>query len=280
VPINAYIVSIKKFMAPKIKRTVTYMGNLQQASYSRDLADAGDINNMLQQFKNLSGSLHHSFPVFYVLDYTAQQYLIMTDAMQNVAGYHPREFMESRLEKLIEVYHKDDFKIFNQQVFARNTAFLQETPKDEHQRYIFSYNFRFLRQDKKYAHVLQRNSFITSKETGLPLYSLGMIVDITDVKTDTVMVHTIAKKPLDTTSGYKKLVATNYFYPNEEDSLLTRREKLVLQHLSDGLSSKQVAEKLFSSERTVINHRQNMMRKTNSKNVVELVVFAIRNRLI
>jgi DNA-binding CsgD family transcriptional regulator len=257
---------------------ITFMGNLQKAWYASEIADTQDIQNLLQQFRSFGGFIHHTLPVFYVLDYTAQQYLMMTNEMQSIAGYHPSEFIESRLEKLIEVYHKDDFKIFNQQVFTYNTAFLKQTPQEDHHQYIFSYNFRLARHDKKFAHVLQRNSFITSKETGLPLYSFGMIIDITEFKTDTVMVHTIAKGMGE--EGNKQLVRTNYFYPNFEETLLTRREKLVLQYLSEGQSSKQVADKLFLSEYTVVNHKQNMLRKTNTKNVTELVVFAIRNRLI
>lgn len=255
---------------------ITYMGNLQKAWYAGEVADLRNIQDLLQNFKNLGGFLHHTVPLFYVLDYTAQQYLVMTNEIQGISGYHPREFIESRLEKLIEVYHKDDFRIFNQQVFTHNTAFLKQTSQQDHHQYIFSYNFRFTRQDKKLAHVLQRNSFITSKETGLPLYSLGMILDITEFKTDTVMVHTIARA----VDSKKELVSTNYFYPNFEDSLVTRQEKVVLQYLSEGYSSKQVADKLSLSEYTIVNHKQNMLRKTNTKNITEMVAFAIRNRLI
>ncbi len=259
---------------------VTFMGNLQRAWYASEIADTQDIHHLLQQFKNFGSFIHHSFPLFYVIDYAAQQYLVMTNEMQGIAGYHPREFLESHLEKLIEVYHKDDFKVYNQLIFPANTAFLKETPQEEHDKYVFSYNFRFARQDKKMAHVLQRNSFITSKETGMPLYSLGMIIDITDFKTDTIMVHTIERKQEDRDGFYKQKISTNYFYPDEEDLLLTRREKTVLQYLSEGHSSKQVADKLFVSERTVVNHKQNMLHKTNAKNITELVAFAIRNRLI
>jgi DNA-binding CsgD family transcriptional regulator len=254
------------------------MGNLHRAWYANEVADTSDINELLQKFKNFGRFSHHSFPVFFVIDYTAQQYLVMTEAMQNIAGYHPREFLESGLDKLIDVFHKDDFKIFNQQIFARNTDFLKEIPYPERHQYIFSYNFRFLRHDKKWTNVLQRGSFITSKETSLPLYSLGMVMDITDFKSDNVMVHTIEKNIEE--SGYKQKISTDYFYPNQEDTLLTRREKTVLQYLSEGYSSKKAGDKLFVSEYTIVNHKQNMLRKTNTKNIVELVVFAITNRLI
>ena len=259
---------------------ITYMGNLQQASYASEVADTADIQNLLAQFKGLGRLMQHTTPMFYVIDYSAQQYLMMTNAIQNIAGYHAWDFLESRLEKTIDVYHKDDFRIYNQQIFAGNASFLKQTPQQDHHQYVFSYNFRFLRQDKKFAHVLQRNSYITSKETGLPLYSLGMIVDITDFKADSVMVHTIERIQEGVDMPYIQKISTCYCFPDLEDAMLTRREKTVLHYLSEGFSSKEVADRLFVSERTVVNHKQNMMRKTNTKNITELVAFAIRNRLI
>lgn len=41
-----------------------------------------------------------------------------------------------------------------------------------------------------------------------------------------------------------------------------------------------IADKLFVSEHTVINHRRHMQDKTNSPNAVALISFAIRNGII
>jgi DNA-binding NarL/FixJ family response regulator len=53
--------------------------------------------------------------------------------------------------------------------------------------------------------------------------------------------------------------------------LLSKREKEVLSLLIDGYNSKQIAEKLYLSERTVSNHRANMLQKCKVNNTVELV---------
>jgi DNA-binding NarL/FixJ family response regulator len=53
--------------------------------------------------------------------------------------------------------------------------------------------------------------------------------------------------------------------------LLSPREFEILHLVSQGLSSKQISEKLFISERTVANHRLNIMNKCGVKNTVELV---------
>ncbi len=59
---------------------------------------------------------------------------------------------------------------------------------------------------------------------------------------------------------------------------LSRKERQVLQHIAEGLSSREIAEKLGLSVRTVSNHRANMLRKSKVKNTVELVRMAVEER--
>lgn len=60
---------------------------------------------------------------------------------------------------------------------------------------------------------------------------------------------------------------------------LTKREKEILQLVVDGLTSREMAEKLNLSPRTVDHHRANLLRKSKMKNSVDLVNFAVRNGL-
>lgn len=61
---------------------------------------------------------------------------------------------------------------------------------------------------------------------------------------------------------------------------LTRREKEILQLLCEGLSNKEIADELFISERTVLGHKTNLMLKTNCKNSLSLMAYAIKNKLV
>lgn len=60
---------------------------------------------------------------------------------------------------------------------------------------------------------------------------------------------------------------------------LTTREKEIIKSISQGLTSIQIAEKLFISPRTVDTHRTNIMRKIEVNNVVSLIRFAFQNGL-
>ena len=62
-------------------------------------------------------------------------------------------------------------------------------------------------------------------------------------------------------------------------SLLTDREKEVLRLLTEGLSTKDIAEQLQISVRTVETHRSNIMSKANAHSLAELTKFAVREGL-
>lgn len=66
----------------------------------------------------------------------------------------------------------------------------------------------------------------------------------------------------------------------DENITLTKREKEVLELICKGYSNQQISEQLFISQRTVERHRSNLLLKTDSKNSISLVLYAIRHKLI
>jgi DNA-binding NarL/FixJ family response regulator len=67
--------------------------------------------------------------------------------------------------------------------------------------------------------------------------------------------------------------------PADEDAL-SDREMEILVEVCRGLSNQEIADKLFISKRTVDKHRANILEKTGCKNTANLVVYAIKNRLV
>ena len=69
---------------------------------------------------------------------------------------------------------------------------------------------------------------------------------------------------------------------NLQDSydLLTDREKEILQLLAEGKSNKEVAALLELSLYTVETHRSNMMQKLNLHNTADIVLYAVRKKII
>ncbi len=65
-----------------------------------------------------------------------------------------------------------------------------------------------------------------------------------------------------------------------EADVLSEREVEILVGICQGLSTQEIADKLYISKRTVDKHRANILEKSGSKNTAAMVVYAIRNNLV
>ncbi|WP_078549996.1 response regulator [Litchfieldia alkalitelluris] len=64
------------------------------------------------------------------------------------------------------------------------------------------------------------------------------------------------------------------------DTTLTEREKDVLLCLVEGLSNKEIAEKLFISDKTVKIHVSKIFKKLDVKSRSQVVIYAVQNQLV
>ena len=66
----------------------------------------------------------------------------------------------------------------------------------------------------------------------------------------------------------------------KKDKLISRREIEVLQQLSFGYTSRQIAEHLGITELTAQTHRRNMLKKLKLNNTQQLMAWAYRNKIL
>ncbi len=65
-----------------------------------------------------------------------------------------------------------------------------------------------------------------------------------------------------------------------QEEILSERELEILVCICQGLSNQEIADQLFISKRTVDKHRANIMEKCCCRNTANLVIYAIKQRLI
>ena len=63
--------------------------------------------------------------------------------------------------------------------------------------------------------------------------------------------------------------------PRPEHVCLSGRELEVLQLIAEGLTNAEIADKLFTSKRTIETHRQNIIEKTQTRNTAALIRYAM-----
>ena len=73
----------------------------------------------------------------------------------------------------------------------------------------------------------------------------------------------------------KSILKTNPPKFDSDLKLLTKTERMVLRHVGDGKTNKEIAQTMGRSVRTIENHRYRLMNKLKVKNAVELMKKAI-----
>lgn len=61
---------------------------------------------------------------------------------------------------------------------------------------------------------------------------------------------------------------------------LNDREKQVLALICNGFTNKEIADKMFLSVKTIEKYRHELIQKTNTRNTAQLVMHAIKNKII
>jgi DNA-binding CsgD family transcriptional regulator len=219
-------------------------------------------------------------PATYVLDYSQKAYIHTNDKMSGITGYPNSYMIDGGLEFGLKLWHKEDLEVFSRKIILDNIGFIQSVPPEKHGDYIFSCNYRVRTKKGEYRNLLQQSVYLKSSASGLPLVTMGFLTDITEVRNDTKIIHMIeCVNSADRKKG-SEIVFKKTHFSKEKDAVLTVRELEIVKWICEGLSSRQIAEKLHRSVNTVNNHRRSILEKTGCRNVVDLIRYAISNKYL
>lgn len=263
-----------------ILRAASYQDFLSVAGHHKHELFVAGNEPLLKRYvaqKDLQ-SVHS--PVVFLTDLTRKKYAYMHKGALHLSGYKAQTWIDGGLDFYFDIMDKTDFKIYNEQIFPEYIRFLSQYPADRYSNFIFSRNNRIKKADGSTAVLLQRFSFIADPTTGSPVALSGMGSDITHYCKDNSIIQTIEEIATDGHIASKNVLFKKIYFPDESYAALTKKEIEVVKWMSEGLSSKQIADKLKLSVHTVNNHRKNMLHKTNCKNMAELINYCMLMRFI
>ncbi len=126
-------------------------------------------------------------------------------------------------------------------------------------------------------------AFKNLKKTATKIYWLGIVYTFFENKLLSLFDETltVTDSPEFITQRIAKLVDTNCHCNNiSQQEQLSERETDVLFQLVQGLSNKEIANKLNISIHTVVSHRKNITQKTGIKSQSGLTIYAITKKII
>jgi DNA-binding NarL/FixJ family response regulator len=129
-----------------------------------------------------------------------------------------------------------------------------------------------------------------SKPFIVNMISIGAVAYLAKNSTPSLMVTTIkevAQKGFYYDSQVMRYIQEGLLNPSGkkikspfDTTYFTKREVEVLELICKQLTANEIAEALFISPRTVEGHRNNLLLKTESKNIAGLVIYAIQNKIV
>ena len=134
---------------------------------------------------------------------------------------------------------------------------------------IINFDFLYKRCDGTYIHCLQQTSCIDADYNGRPILLLNYMHDITYLKKERTS-NLVITTP-EEVKWWNFNFDTNHMEPVQA---LSRQEKIILTHLANGRSSKEIARELFISPHTIDTHRRHLLHKANCLDTTGMITYA------
>ncbi len=236
-------------------------------------SDPGRQEQVIAQF--LKDPLFSQFQSFSsqsvrILENKTFNYLYVSENIEQLTGYTVEEFRNGGLVFAYRHTHPLDLLMLPWLTIQSHAAVKRLTP-EERLLCRLSYDVRFKTKGGNYVRLLQHVHNLAMGEDGKPSVLMFISSDITAYKTSKLMNYSFSVSR----NGVFESVLQGVRQP--EPPGISERELEILRLTADGLTEKVIADKLFISSETVKVHRRNMLAKTNMKNAVELVRYAMAN---
>ncbi|HTJ12035.1 MAG TPA: LuxR C-terminal-related transcriptional regulator [Dinghuibacter sp.] len=205
----------------------------------------------------------------YVFNVSTADLEHVSPGMEKVLGHSPGGMTIADLFNLI---HPDDQPFFVNYEHEWG-KFMRGLDTERLFKYKVRMDLRMRKSDGSYKRILHQAMVFDVNEDGGILRSFGVHTDIDYLKIDGKPSMSIIG--FDGEPSYTNVKTTEELIPVKET--LSKREKEILQLITEGLLNKEIAARLNISKETVDKHRKNMLEKTGCKTSTELVSKALRN---
>jgi DNA-binding CsgD family transcriptional regulator len=240
-----------------------------------------EIREWMQFFDKRPHSFCHVIPAAFIFNYHSSTVTYISPSIAHLIGYENKVFLgKNGMVKFIDLIHPNDFKIYNEQIFPKEMGMLSSVAYERSSEFIFSTTLRINQLSGSYKTLLMKKGFVLDEEKKMPVYEFGILLDISAIKRELSITHTIERFWNEEDCASYSKVSTEDYFPEMDATILSSREKEILTNLSLGIKRKDVGAKLYISDNTVANHIKTILRKTNSKNVREAIAICKMNGVI
>ncbi|HEX2534470.1 MAG TPA: helix-turn-helix domain-containing protein [Chitinophagaceae bacterium] len=199
------------------------------------------------------------------------------DTFRLLTGYAPECLARPDDPFFLSIWNKTDLKTYRESIYPEMVHFASRQGAEDLPFFTYSFNFRILHSEERFRILRLHCVFPAAGPDGPAFTEVGILTGHPHAASDFRMVLTIERAGPPERPLQKDQVLKLVYAPGPSSNVFTIREREILQYISEGYSSKEIAQSLFVSINTVNNHRKNMLQKTHTSNCFQLVSFALKN---
>ncbi|MGV7106028.1 LuxR C-terminal-related transcriptional regulator [Flavobacterium sp. U410] len=212
---------------------------------------------------------HNSY--FIVTNTTRQNYPFVGKGFHANLGLDPEKMKTEGTKYWHQFIHPDDAIIWVNMMHEMMRYTLQKVSLDNRKNLTYGWNFRIRTIWGNYKTIYAHTLPVVLDEEGKPVVGVTQHTIIGEGNT-TPIIGTI--KILNEKNQYETLLTRN-FSNQYFNSLLTKKELEIFEHIKKGFTSKEIGELLFISRHTVDTHRRKILKKTKQNSFNELKAYTI-----
>jgi DNA-binding CsgD family transcriptional regulator len=238
-----------------------YYKTINSQHFVKDDLDYSILDKNIKLLEMLNVIENSAISIF---DLYQQKHLFLSSRFETIFGYNISDAHKEGNEYFDKKVHPDDFltamKIGN---YFLKLAFA--LPAEEKKDYKLINDYRIINAEGKYIRVIEQFQALELDKHG----NVWLALCVMDLSPNQDISLPLQNKVINFKMGEL------YHFPDSiKEVNLSKREKEILNLISDGLISKEIADNLFISIHTVNTHRQKILEKLDVSNSHEAIKIA------
>lgn len=205
-----------------------------------------------------------------IFDLYQKKHIYLSSRFETIFGFNISEAHIQGNEYFEKKVHPDD-NLVAMKIGSYFFNVVLSLPAEEKKDYKLINDYRIKNSEDKYVRVIEQFQALELDKYG----NLWLALCIMDLSPNQDLSLPLQNKVINFRTG-----ELFHFPQTTKEQALSKREKQILGLISEGLISKEIANRLFISVHTVNTHRQKILEKLNVKNSYEAIKLASNYGLI
>lgn len=241
--------------------------------------DEGDPNRRPEEAdtdypEGIEQLLGRSNAFVYSHDYRRNKFRYLSKGVERLLGYNHLAWKELGIDALRAAVHAEDRPCLRE-IQLKINALTAELPPVQRGDLSFTYSLRMQAAGGRTLFLSFNQVFVQFTDEGEPTADFVVVTDVSYLKRQPTCVLQVRIR-----DGAGDRVYRTVTFHTQPVIQFSAREIEVLRLVAEGLSSQEIADRLFITYNTVSTHRKKMMKKAGVKKALELVRYARQRDLI